>query len=266
MTTRVPRQTRVAHGRHGAARAPLLATQAFGTSTSYPPSSSAMTNTSSGSACATRRRAKCRSSRSAWRSTNDSRPTTNPPSSCDTGPSAPSSASRIAGRRSRRRDGSDVRAKTSPAGSTLAGDGGGRAHRRASRIRRGGRRLCIFERRRRGGTRAAVEAGRLAPLMDPDARLDVLRSAQLSADAHARVVRATTRATGKGAPRSSSCWAETPAARGAWTPPPRFPAADLRRWKPPRRREEGRGARKRGGIRQEGRRGEREEEYAGVLG
>ena len=116
------------------------------------------------------------------------------------------------------------------------------------------------------GLAAAVEAGRLAPLMDPDARLDVLRSAQLSADAHARVVRATTRATGKEGAAFVVVLGRD--ANGAWgvdaTAP--VPAADLRRWKPPRRREEGRGARKRGGIRQEGRRGEREEEYAGVLG
>lgn len=83
------------------------------------------------------------------------------------------------------------------------------------------------------GLAAAVEAGRLAPLMDPDARLDVLRSAQLSADAHARVVRATTRATGKeGAAFVVVLGRDTNGAWGVDATAP-VPAADLRRWKPP---------------------------------
>ena len=121
---------------------------------------------------------------------------------------------RIAGRRSRRRDGSDVRAKTSPAGSTLAGDGGGRADRRARRGTTRRRRFFESSRRRRVQLRARR-------WMRDDSRrswtrtraMDVLRSAQLSRmRARASFERRRAR-RGRRAPRSSSCWAET---LGAW--------------------------------------------------
>ena len=192
-----------------------------------------MTNTSSGSACATRRRAKCRSSRSAG-----ARRTTR---------------ARLQIRRRRatldrplvvgesespdddREDATEVtsarklrpQARRSP--ETVAD-----AHIAALRESDAAT-AALYFRTAAGaeGLAAAVEAGRLAPLMDPDARLVVLRSAQLSGVAHARVFRATTRATGKEGAAFVVVLGRD--ANGAWgvdaTAP--VPAADLRRWKPP---------------------------------
>ena len=83
------------------------------------------------------------------------------------------------------------------------------------------------------GLAAAVEAGRFAPLMDPNARVDTLRSAQISAEAHARVVRATTRETGKEGAAFVLVLGRD--ADGAWGVDAAAPVttAELRRWKPP---------------------------------
>ena len=83
------------------------------------------------------------------------------------------------------------------------------------------------------GLAAAAKAGRFAPLMDPNARVDTLRSEQISAEAHARVVRATTRETGKEGAAFVLVLGRD--ADGAWWVDAAAPvtAAELRRWKPP---------------------------------